>query len=308
VSGYSTAPVSGGRSWLAVSSIWTGMTVKYEAVYRQLLEGMERLPTFVGFLQKQGYETIHLAPSDRPRPGIAQENPFRWHEYIGFQQLDYRGPRMGWGIVPDQYALSFTEEHFLRTARHPLFFNFHMVSSHAAWATIPRYVSDWHMLNDASRTEPDSFQNSEIAARLERYSRMEPHQTYMGELTAKLREGYERSLFYDFRVIEDFLSRQNGDAIVIFMGDHQPPVVAPETTNFDVPVHVLSRDPVLLDEFRDRGFSEGLVLDAHAEPAVEHAGLFSVLVRALVRSSGKTPPPYLPKGVSADGSDGDAAD
>ena len=77
-----------------------------------------------------------------------------------------------------------------------------------------------------------------------------------------------------------------------------PPVIAPEKANFDVPVHVFSRDSNLLDEFRERGFGEGLALGRTDAPALEHGGFFSLIVRALVRCCGAgTTPPYLRTGV-----------
>ncbi len=300
VSGYSTAPVSGSRSWLAVGSIWTGTTLKYEAVYRQFTLGMDHTPTLVKFFQNQGYDAMHLAPSDRPRPGVTEENTYGYDQYIGFEKLDYRGPKMGWGIVPDQYALGYTEEHFLSSARHPLFFNFHMVSSHATWATIPEYVKDWHTLNGTGHAVVDTLKENGAKERLERYSHFVTRYPYMGKLTATLREAYERSVFYDFRVIEDFLSRRDDNTLVVVMGDHQPPVVSPEMANFDVPVHVFARDRKLLEEFEKRGFSNGLVLGTDQPAVVQHAGLFSVFVRALAECCGDSGavPPYLPLGVA----------
>lgn len=298
-SAYSRATVSGGRSWLAVGSILFGTPIRYEATYRQIFGESARVPTLVGFFDEQGYETMHLAPSDRPRPGIRTENPYRYQVYIGFPDLEYRGPKMGWGIVPDQYALGFAEEHFLRVARHPLFFVFHMVSSHAPWLDVPDYVDDWRSLNDGKGERLHDTGFYDLGRRLQRYTRENPRTSYMGDLTATLREGYERSVFYDLRVLEDFVLRQNQDALIVIMGDHQPPVVAPETANFDVPVHVLSKDPKLLQEFANQGFSDGLALGA-TEPAVlDHAGLFSLFVRALAIGSGQSAdaPPYLPHGV-----------
>lgn len=298
-SAYSRAPVSGGRSWLAVGSIFFGRPMKYEAVYRQLFEEANRVPHLVGFFAEQGYETMHLAPSDRPRPGVSVENLYGYRTYIGFRDLDYRGPQMGWGVVPDQYALGFVEEHFLRTARHPLFFVYHMVSSHAPWLDVPLYVTDWRSLNDREGERLHDTGFNDLGRRLKRYTRENPRTSYMGDLTATLREGYERSVFYDLRVLEDFILRQDQDALIVIMGDHQPPVVAPEADDFDVPVHVLSKDPKLLREFADQGFSEGLILEATQNAVLDHAGLFSLVVRALLVGAGQSVAgaPYLPHGV-----------
>ncbi len=302
-SAYSAAPVSGGRSWLAVGSVLTGTTIRYEAVYRQLLGEIDRLPTLVRFLSRQGYETVHLAPSDRSRPGVDVDNHYRYDRYVKLDDLDYRGPRMGWGIVPDQYALWHTEESQLRGVHRALFFSFHMVSSHAAWDPVPVHARDWRSLNTVATSQSEDFRGSEIGERLERYSRQGPREMYMGPLTASLRAGYERSIVYDLGVIEEYLAGRQGDALVIVMGDHQPPLVSPENEDFDVPIHLFSRDPRLLDEFRERGFSSGLVLPARDGSRIQHAGLFSLIVRALARSSppGEPLPDYFRAGVSLEG-------
>ncbi len=296
-SAYSTAPVSGGRSWLAVGSILMGSTIRYEAVFQQLLSAKEHAPTLVDFFERQGYETVQLAPSDRPRPGLADSNRYGYDKYVRYPDLDYRGPEVGWGLVPDQFSLGRAEELVLAKVDRPLFFHFHMVSSHAPWSVVPFYVSDWRSLNEAQGGRPRDVSSSLFGKSLARFTHGSDKEPYMGDLTATFRQGYARSVLYDLRVIEEFLKRRTGDALVIVMGDHQPPVVAPETVSFDVPVHLFARDPKLLEEFRAQGFTDGLVLGAEQGPAVEHAGLFSLVVRALARASGTTEPAYLKHGV-----------
>jgi len=119
-----------------------------------------------------------------------------------------------------------------------------------------------------------------------------------GGLSASLRANYERSVLYDLRVVEDFLSRRNRDTLVILMGDHQPPLLPNQRDTFDVPLHVIARDPALLQEFLERGFSRGLVPPANLPAQVKHEGLFSLIVRALARADGSaTVPEYYANGV-----------
>jgi hypothetical protein len=300
VSAYGTAPVSGGRSWLAVGSIMMGITIKYEAVFRQLTSAIDQVPTLEKFFANLGYETVLLAPSDRSRLGVSAENRYGYDHYIRFSDLDYRGAPMGWGIIPDQYALGYTEEHVLRGIRRPLFFHFHMVSSHAPWETIPEYRTDFHSWNQGAPAAADNYFSNEIGRRLEHYSREDARDSYMGALTEPLREGFLECVLYDLHVVEEFLTTRRNDALVILMGDHQPPVVAPETVGFDVPIHVFARDPKLLTELVDHGFSAGLVLPVDGHAVVEHAGLFSLIVRTLARScgDGAALPAYYPHGAS----------
>jgi hypothetical protein len=300
VSAYSTAPVSAGRSWLAVTSVLTGTHVEYEAVFRHMLDRMDRIPSLVKFLQKHGYHTVALEPSDRIRPGVEEVNYHGFERILRFDDVRYRGPKAGWGLVPDQYSLGFAEEHVLQVDTSPRLFQFHMVTSHMPWTDVPNYVDDWRALNDAKGNPVDFPNYTELTKRLSRYGREESHRWILyGGLPEDYRARYLESIEYDLQVIEEHLARTTGEDLVIVMGDHQPPVIAPERANFDVPVHVFSRDSSMLDEFRERGFIDGLRLGRAERPALEHGGFFSLLVRALVRccGSGSPPPTYLRSGI-----------
>ena len=70
VTAYSRAPISGGRSWLAEATLLTGVFVRYEATFQHLMTQIDQAPNLVAFLAAQGYQTVLLAPKDRPRPGV----------------------------------------------------------------------------------------------------------------------------------------------------------------------------------------------------------------------------------------------
>lgn len=298
-SAYSTAPVSGGRSWLAVTSVLTGTRVEYESVFRHMVERMPEIPSLVKFLAAHGYHTIALDPSDRVRPGVEDVNYHGFAKMLRFDDIEYRGPKAGWGLVPDQYSLGFAESHVLGSDTAPRLFQFHMVTSHMPWRGVPQYVADWHSLNDAKGEPIDSLYDDELVSRLARYGRARHRWALVPGLGDDYRARYLNSIEYDLRVIEEHLAGLRGDEIVIVMGDHQPPVITPEKSSFDVPVHVFARDASLLDEFLDKGFRPGLEIGRAEPPALEHGGLFSLIVRALARCCGDrgTAPEYLRNGV-----------
>jgi hypothetical protein len=264
-----------------------------------MLDRMVQIPSLVKFLQRRGYNTIALEPSDRVRPGVEEVNYHGFAKILRVDDVGYRGPKAGWGLVPDQYSIGFAEEHVLGPDTTPRLFQFHMVTSHMPWAVVPNYVDDWRALNDADGDPIDFPHYSELTKRLSRYGREESHRWILyGGLPEDYRARYLDSIEYDLRVIEEHLTRATGEDLILVMGDHQPPVIAPEKANFDVPVHVFARDSTLLDEFRERGFTEGLTLHRTAAPALEHGGFFSLIVRALVRCCGSgAAPAYLRTGV-----------
>ncbi|MFI5306550.1 MAG: sulfatase-like hydrolase/transferase, partial [Polyangiales bacterium] len=297
-SAYTRAPIMGGRSWLAEGSVLTGMPLAYEAVFRQVIEQIERVPNLVSFLRGQGYATLLLAPSDRKRTGVENVNYYHYQRCVRFDDLHYRGPHVGWGIVPDQYSLFYTRENVLRGTPRPMYFEYHMVSSHAPWDELPKLVPDFHALGQGGEPIDDSG-SLELPRRLRRYVHWDRRFAYLGELYAGMAVSYGQAISYELDVLQRFLLELPGDALVVVLGDHQPPFLAAETQSFDTPVHVLSRDPALLEELRDHGFVDGLWLGDTTATAVRHEGLFSLLVRALVRccAQGTPLPPYLVYGA-----------
>jgi hypothetical protein len=72
--------------------------------------------------------------------------------------------------------------------------------------------------------------------------------------------GYVAMVEYTYRWLGDYLRQpQPRDTIYILVGDHQPAAnVSGEGASWDVPVHIVSRDPDLLARFAAQGFHEGL--------------------------------------------------
>lgn len=305
VSAFSRAPISGGRSWLAEGTLLTGIYVRFEAVFQHLVSDISKTPNLVSYLDSQGYETILLSPKGRPRPGIEASNRYDYDQQVEALDLDYTGPRFGWGIIPDQYSLGHTHEHVLSKVDGPLFFNFHMVSSHAPWQVIPQLQEDWRLLNEveappeADAQDPIATPSQEFVARMRRYQRRMPKYTWMGNADALKIDAYSASISYDLELLARYLEGLERDAIVIIMGDHQPPLLSREDESFDVPIHIFARESATLDEFREQGFIDGLALNTGRSAALAHEGLFSMMVRTLARCCSDTTvlPPYLPYGA-----------
>ncbi|MCX4241731.1 alkaline phosphatase family protein [Paraliomyxa miuraensis] len=307
VSGFSEAPVSGGGSWMAEATLLTGIRVRYEAVFRHLIDDIANTPNFVRYLKAQGYHTALLAPKDRARPGITLENRYDYDSTVFALDLEYEGPAVGWGIIPDQYSLGYAHEHVFSRVEGPLFTNFHMVSSHAPWSVIPRMVEDWRTLGEVEGEVTEHIDDEprenlrEIRDRLLHYRRFQaPRYAYMGEVDGLQLESFTEAVDYDLDVLVSHIETIEGDSLVIIMGDHQPPLVSDSDETYDVPMHVMARDPALLAEFRAAGFTDGMALDREAYTVLDHEGLFSLLVRSLVRCCGEPgvePPELLRSGI-----------
>lgn len=302
-SAWTTAPISGARSWLAEATLLTGMRVRYEAVFYHLAQQMAQTPNVVRLLDGQGYQTVLLAPADRRRPGVEEVNRYGWDRIVQFEDLSWHGPSIGWGIIPDQYSLGFTQENVLSKVDAPLFFNFHMVSSHAPWMEVPLVLDAWEdveNMTDLLRHVEKSEASYELLKRMRRYRRRTRNR-YMGNLTGKKLRRYEAAVHYSLEVLSEHITSHEPDGLIIIMGDHQPPLVAPETLSFDVPIHLISKDKALLTQALEAGFEPGMPITGRDRRVMRHEGFFSLLARTLADCCSETEklPEFRPRGSAA---------
>ncbi|PEN12230.1 hypothetical protein CRI94_14415 [Longibacter salinarum] len=300
-SALSEAPVRGGRSWLAIASVLLGTRVDHQLLYERFQGTPEDVPSLVRFLSDQGYLTVTCQPYTVARPGLEITNPYGFDVLLHRDDLDYEGPTYGWGVVPmsDQYSLGVSHERHLKPAAEagrPFFYFFETVLSHALWNYgLPPVIDHWSDFNEGN--------TSDVRDRLA--AKAHPPYLLPDSITAprifdqpaKIR--YLRHVAFEMEVLVQYLLRDAPDgSLVILMGDHQPPIVPSET--FDVPIHILSRDPSLVQPFTDSGFVPGL--RANNVPQWKHEGLFSLTVRSLVAADTSAQkraslPPLKPEGV-----------
>ena len=299
-SAWCAAPVSGGRSWLADGSLLTGMPIRYESVYRHLLKRVEPLPDLVEFFDHRGYRTVRVAPKDRARPGISLTNDFHFGQQVTFRDLDYNGPALGWGWIPDQFSLGYIDENILDGG--PLFMMFHMVSSHIPWDPPPPILNEWRTLELLDGDVPSDTVDlpKQTYYQLRRYKRTRRVSLRRVKDDGLTMYGYAGAIDYDLEILRrHLLSTAPRDAIVIIMGDHQPPLVG-RSASMDVPMHILAQDPALLEEFYEQGFTPGMAIAPSAPTAIRHEGFFSLMVRVLARCCGPSSAPlptYSPNGT-----------
>ncbi|MEO3813783.1 sulfatase [Sphaerisporangium sp. B11E5] len=145
-SAFLTSPTTGGGSWLAHSTLLSGLWVNSQQRYDALVK-TGRLTLNRAF-QQAGWRTVGVMP------GITRAWPegefFGYDHIYTSQNLGYRGPRFNWGTMPDQYTLN-TFQHTERAKpdRKPVMAEIPLVSSHAPWAPVP-HLTDWHRVGDGS--------------------------------------------------------------------------------------------------------------------------------------------------------------
>ncbi|HEX6813774.1 MAG TPA: hypothetical protein VF384_19290 [Planctomycetota bacterium] len=254
--------VRGGGSRLAHMELFTGVRVPDERT-RELLLASRFMPLPAHFAAA-GYHTVEAMPA----------MDIHWPEgdaFFGFAEsltqieFAYRGTTYAFGQMPDQYALNVLLERCVSKATKPVFTAFVSTTSHYPWQMIPPFVDDWR-IDDATFTRPPL--------------RVHP----VGQLGLEdplIVRQYIESLDYALRAAVGFVCRLPRPSLVILLGDHQPPnarAMPPLDYSFDVPLHVFSNRPELLDPLRTLGLADGVELSE--EPVAFH---MAELAPALLR-------------------------
>ena len=244
-SDFLTSPTYGGFSWFAHMTLGTGVKV-ISHLHSQILDELKP-PALADRFRSAGYLPVLVMPgTTRSWPGMDDYYGFRDH-YFSWQ-MSYRGPRYGWAPMADQYTLFHIHRDKIEKSTQPLFVQYALVSSHAPFNDIPRYIEDWSKLGDGSILHTagrDSFETS--------WSNPE-----------QIHEGYAAAIAYELRVMEGYLTNfVKDDTLVIFMGDHQPhqQVTGPNNLTWSVPVHIASRNPAFVAPFLRRGYIPGMIPD-----------------------------------------------
>ncbi|MFP5380088.1 MAG: sulfatase-like hydrolase/transferase, partial [Vicinamibacteria bacterium] len=262
LSAFVDPPTFGASSWLSHLSFMTGLEVRDQYTYTAVMASDR--DTLARAFRRRGYRSVALMPGMRqPWPEGAF---YGFDEIYGRAALDYRGPQFGWWSIPDQYALAKLDAlERTREGRAPLFAFFPTSTTHAPFGPVPPYQPDWARVLTPEPFEPADA-DAAIAAR--------------PDLT-DLAPSYLRATAYEFEVFAGYLREHAGDDLVlVLIGDHQPPsAVSGPGAPWDVPVHIVARQPAILAALERAGFRDGMT---PARPAVgTMSGLTAALMRAL---------------------------
>lgn len=283
---YSRSPIHSGTSWLAISTVQTGVRIDNQGTYEVLEVSSAVLPSLTAFFRTQGYHTMALLPGNTDSAGLHAYDLFGRDTVVEYAAIAYPGPRYGWGYIPDQYSLGAFRERWLRTPPSPRFVFFMSVSTHWDWMSVPPYVDDWHTLEKMDPT-PAPLPPRRGAARMDR----DDHRRYFS------------SVDYDLRVLGDYIEAEgDDDAVFVILGDHQPKLQA-AMGSWSTPLHIIARDRKLIERFWARGFSRSMFPDPAAAATITHEGFFSLFASTLVDEHGSPGAslPVYPEGLPTNG-------
>ncbi|MBS1880582.1 MAG: CDP-alcohol phosphatidyltransferase family protein [Actinobacteria bacterium] len=244
-SGFLISPTFGGGSWLAHSTLNSGLWVHNLRRYAQLLP--ERRFTLASAFNRAGWRTVDDVPSnDRPWPeGKAF---YHWDRIYDRNQVGYRGPTFSYGSMPDQYIYSALQRLELgKPHRRPLFAEVDTVSSHQPWNRIPTEIP-WNEVGDGSIYDhlPNHYEGGSFLS--------------FWENSARVQAGYGSSIVYTLNTLTKFVQHYGKkNLVLIVLGDHQPrePVTG-EHASHQVPISIIAHDPKVLERIESWGWAPGL--------------------------------------------------
>ncbi|GAA5202473.1 CDP-alcohol phosphatidyltransferase [Microbacterium jejuense] len=241
-SAWLTSPTYGGRSWLAHSTLQTGVWIDAQTAYEQVVAS-DRLTLTRAFSQA-GWRTVGDVPSNI-RPWEVGTSFYGYDTLLGASDVGYQGPRFGYARVPDQYTLKHFADTELAGAHEPVMAEIDLVSSHTPWAPLPRLVP-WHELGDGSVFDGQPALSASADA--------------VWQDPRTVQRFYGRSVEYSLGALVSFLQNiDDPDLVMLVLGDHQPaPIVSGPDASHDVPVTLIARDPAVLAAIGEWRWQGGL--------------------------------------------------
>ena len=275
VSAFAASTTFGGGSELAHLALISGINTA-DPIVHDLLLTTER-PTLITLFRDRGYQTLGVYPAltwDWPEKSF-----YRFDKFLDARDLGYKGPKLGYWTLPDQYVLAQLGQLYPVTAQSPKRFTFFpSITSHMPFHPVPPYLSDWaKILTDKPF---DDTQMAAVNAQKEDWFNMRP--------------GYTGMMDYNYQWLAGYLAQPRArEALFIVLGDHQPAAnVTGEGATWDVPVHIISSNSELLQRLVSRGFKAGL---EPSEPIVGTLFDFTRLLMEVFDSgavkTGPTKPP-----------------
>jgi len=242
-SAYLTSPTYGGISWLAHGTLLSGLWINSQTRYDRLV--MSTRPSLNRLFQRAGWRTVAVQPAHTM--AWPQGEYFGYDKIYASQDLNYHGQSFNWITMPDQFTLSALQAMERKPSpRPPVMAEIAMISSHAPWTPLPKLV-DWKQIGDGSIFNEKAREGDA------------PEVVWQN--TGLILEQYRKSIEYALSNIVSYAANYgDGNLVILVLGDHQPAsFVTGEPENHDVLVHLISRDPKVMEAVQDWQWTEGML-------------------------------------------------
>jgi phosphatidylglycerophosphate synthase len=235
-SGWLTSPTFGGISWLAHSTLQSGVWVNSPTRYDQLV-GSDRFTLSQAF-QRAGWRAVDDVPSN-DRPWRDGSSFYHFDKVYDRRNVGYRGPTYAYASMPDQFVwLGLQRLELGKPDRQPLFAEVDLVSSHEPWTQVPPLI-DWNRVGDGSifTSLPVDMAGADDA-----------------------KQGYGRSIEYTLRTLFSYVEHYGRkNLVLVVLGDHQPAtVVSGQGASHNVPISVIAHDPGVMHRIAGWHWAAGM--------------------------------------------------
>jgi phosphatidylglycerophosphate synthase len=251
-SAWLTSPTFGGISWLAHSTLQSGLWVDSNQRYGELVASSRF--TLSDAFHEAGWHTVTDDPSDNGLWAIGKSF-YHYDQTYSRRGVGYRGPTFSYSSMPDQYTLAAFQRNELAPGHKPVMAEIDLTSSHIPWAPLPAMVP-WNKVGNGSIFDRQPAE-SESPATVWRNS-------------STVRQFYGRSIQYSLTALTSWVTELNDPNLVLIMyGDHQPhTIISGPGANHEVPISIIARDPSVFRQIASWHWQDGLLpnLKAPLEP------------------------------------------
>ncbi len=248
-SAFLSSPTFGGASWLAHSTLQSGLWIDSQQRYDKLVAS-DRL-TLSDAFKRGGWRTVGDVPSNTG-PWPQGTSFYHYDQLYDEHNVGYAGPKFSYAAMPDQYTLSAFQRRELTTPdRRPVMAEIDLVSSHTPWTPLP-HVVNWNQVGDGSIFNGMPAQGKS------------PSQVWPNQ--SRVRAVYGQSIQYSLTSLISFVQTSHDDNLVMVVyGDHQPATIVSGTeANHDVPITIIAHDPTVLDHIASWGWQDGMLPNPQA--------------------------------------------
>ena len=236
-SGWLTSSTFGGISWLAHSTMQSGLWINTPSRYDQLVAS-NRLTLSTAF-KRAGWRTVADVPSDN-RYWPEGSSFYHYDKVYNRLNVGYHGPTYAYAPMPDQFVyLALQRLELGKTDRPPLFAEIDLVSSHEPWTQVPPLIG-WNRVGDGS-----IFYKLPVD---------------MSGQTDGPWAGYGHSVEYTMSTLFSFVQHYAPkNLVMVVLGDHQPATtVSGLDASHNVPISIIANDPSVLHRIRGWGWVDGM--------------------------------------------------
>jgi hypothetical protein len=247
-SAWLTSPTFGGISWLAHSTLQSGLWVNSTQRYGELVASSRF--TLSDAFDKAGFHTVSDDPADDPNWTVGTSF-YHYDQVYDKDNVGYRGPTFNFLSTPDQYTLAKFQQLELAPGHKPVMAQIDLESSHIPWAPLASMVA-WNKVGNGSIFDGQPAK-SEFAPKVWRNANT-------------VRQWYGRSIQYSMNALTSWVTELNDpNLVLILLGDHQPhTIVSGAGANHEVPISIVARDPSVFKQIAPWHWQDGLLPDPQA--------------------------------------------